>query len=227
MHLVYIRCTLLVHIHTHPLLPTHTSSHSFHLNTAQGAPKLGDFYLDTKGDRDNLLYHALYRNDVAVYRRLDPGLLGGARHRGAHAYSRFVCFFERGRGCLSGYVQCMQEGVCVWVSLSLCVCVYAHVFCDIHCACMQLHTRMRLRCARCGETFTHGQIQTQHHSHTCIPVVTPKHHHIHMHTLFSAWVCVVGCMCGVGCVCVLVARRPRAGWEIPTMSMIQCEHLRI
>lgn len=56
-------------------------------------PQLGDFYIDARGDRDNLLYHGLYRNDIAAYRRFDPGRLAPPPQR--------VCYAP---GCVAGCV---------------------------------------------------------------------------------------------------------------------------
>ena len=30
------------------------------------------YYVDTRGDRDNMVYDGLYQGDVAAYHRLDP-----------------------------------------------------------------------------------------------------------------------------------------------------------
>lgn len=55
-----------------------------------GAPAaVGDYYYDTGGDRNNVLYDSLYRNDVAQYRRYDPaGVSRGARPQHGYAYGR-------------------------------------------------------------------------------------------------------------------------------------------
>ncbi|DBA66769.1 TPA: hypothetical protein ACH3X2_001915 [Trebouxia sp. C0005] len=44
------------------------------------------YFLDSRGDRNNLVYHALYRADIAAYHRTDPGGLarGATQHHGRH-----------------------------------------------------------------------------------------------------------------------------------------------
>ena len=42
------------------------------------------YFVDTRGDRNNLLYSGLYRADIAAYHRMDPSGLakGAAQHHG-------------------------------------------------------------------------------------------------------------------------------------------------
>ena len=49
------------------------------------------FQLDTRGDRNNVVYDGLYKMDVAAYKRMDPtGAAAGARPRQGLAYARFT-----------------------------------------------------------------------------------------------------------------------------------------
>ena len=56
--------------------------------TDASAPR--DLYqLDLRGDRNNVVYDALYQMDVAAYRRVDPaGVAAGARPRQGPVYGR-------------------------------------------------------------------------------------------------------------------------------------------
>ena len=42
------------------------------------------YYIDTQGDKNNIVYNGLYRGDIAAYHRLDPaGIARGAlQHHG-------------------------------------------------------------------------------------------------------------------------------------------------
>ena len=50
------------------------------------------YFLDSRGDRNNLVYNGLYRADIAAYHRTDPGGLarGATQHHGRHN-QRYVC----------------------------------------------------------------------------------------------------------------------------------------
>ena len=56
------------------------------------------YFLDSRGDRNNLVYHALYRADIAAYHRTDPGGLarGATQHHGRHnqRYIGRMCFCQ-------------------------------------------------------------------------------------------------------------------------------------
>lgn len=49
------------------------------------------YFLDSRGDRNNLVYAALYRADVAAYHRADPcGIAKGAMHHGGRQLQRYM-----------------------------------------------------------------------------------------------------------------------------------------
>jgi len=49
------------------------------------------YFLDSRGDRNNLVYNGLYRADIAAYHRTDPGGLarGATQHHGRQ-YQRYI-----------------------------------------------------------------------------------------------------------------------------------------
>ncbi len=53
------------------------------------------YFLDSRGDRNNLVYNGLYRADIAAYYRTDPsGLARGAtQHHGRHNQRYICCMF--------------------------------------------------------------------------------------------------------------------------------------
>lgn len=49
------------------------------------------YFLDSRGDRNNLVYGGLYRADVAAYHRADPcGVAKGAMHHGGRHIQRYI-----------------------------------------------------------------------------------------------------------------------------------------
>lgn len=49
------------------------------------------YFLDTRGDKNNLVYDALYRADVAAYHRVDPaGIAKGATQHRGRQFARWV-----------------------------------------------------------------------------------------------------------------------------------------
>ncbi|KAL3135501.1 hypothetical protein ABBQ38_005981 [Trebouxia sp. C0009 RCD-2024] len=49
------------------------------------------YFVDSRGDRNNLVYGGLYRADVAAYHRTDPcGVAKGATHHGGRHFQRFI-----------------------------------------------------------------------------------------------------------------------------------------
>ena len=49
------------------------------------------YFLDSHGDRNNLVYGGLYRADVAAYHRADPcGVAKGAMHHGGRHLQRYM-----------------------------------------------------------------------------------------------------------------------------------------
>ena len=44
------------------------------------------YFLDTKGDKNNIVYDGLYRADIAAYHRTDPAGIakGASQHHGRH-----------------------------------------------------------------------------------------------------------------------------------------------
>lgn len=49
------------------------------------------YFVDSHGDRNNLVYGGLYRADVAAYHRVDPcGIAKGAMHHGGRHIQRYI-----------------------------------------------------------------------------------------------------------------------------------------
>lgn len=49
------------------------------------------YFLDSRGDQNNLVYGGLYRADVAAYHRADPcGVAKGAMHHGGRHIQRYT-----------------------------------------------------------------------------------------------------------------------------------------
>lgn len=55
------------------------------------------YFIDTRGDKNNLVYDALYRGDVAAYHRIDPaGFAKGASQHHGRQFARcpFLAMFS-------------------------------------------------------------------------------------------------------------------------------------
>lgn len=70
--------------------PARPNRQAVELAAATEASALRELYqLDLRGDRNNVVYDALYQMDVAAYRRVDPaGVAVGARPRQGPVYGR-------------------------------------------------------------------------------------------------------------------------------------------
>ncbi len=62
------------------------------------------YFLDSRGDRNNLVYNGLYRADIAAYHRTDPGGVarGATQHHGRYS-QRYICHI------------CIVRNVFVWL----------------------------------------------------------------------------------------------------------------
>ena len=58
------------------------------------------YFVDSRGDRNNLVYGALYRADVAAYHRTDPcGIAKGATYHGGRHFQRYTLYLLPPSAC--------------------------------------------------------------------------------------------------------------------------------